>query len=29
VRHIARLDDRNVAAPIIDCFERMSRALRA
>ncbi|MGE5182418.1 MAG: glutathione synthase, partial [Acidobacteriota bacterium] len=29
VRHIARLDDRNVAAPIIDCFERMARALRA
>ncbi len=29
VRHIARLDERNVAAPIIDCFERMARALRA
>jgi glutathione synthase len=28
VRHIARLDDRNVAAPIIDCFERMASALR-
>ncbi len=28
VRHIARLDDRNVAAPILDCFERMARALR-
>ncbi len=28
VRHIARLDDRNVAAPIIDCFERMARAVR-
>ena len=29
VRHIARLDDRNVAAPIVDCFERMSRAIRS
>jgi glutathione synthase len=29
IRHIARLDDRNVAAPILDCFERMARALRA
>jgi len=29
VRHIARLDDRNVAAPIIDGFERMASALRS
>ena len=29
VRHIARLEDRNVAAPILDRFEAMSRALRA
>ena len=29
IRHISRLDDRNVAAPIVDCFERMSKALRA
>ncbi|HSD85970.1 MAG TPA: glutathione synthase [Kofleriaceae bacterium] len=28
IRHIARLDDRNVAAPVLDCFERMARALR-
>ena len=28
VRHISRLDNRNVAAPILDCFERMSRAIR-
>ena len=29
VRHVARLDNRNVAAPILDCFERMARAARA
>ena len=23
VRHVARLDERNVAAPILDCFERL------
>jgi len=28
VRHISRLDDKNVAAPILDCFERMARGLR-
>jgi glutathione synthase len=28
VRHVSRLEDRNVAAPILDCFERMARALR-
>jgi glutathione synthase len=28
IRHIARLEDRNVAAPILDCFERMARAVR-
>jgi glutathione synthase len=28
VRHASRLEDRNVAAPILDCFERMSRAVR-
>jgi glutathione synthase len=28
VRQASRLDDKNVAAPIMDCFERMSRALR-
>jgi glutathione synthase len=26
VRHISRLEDRNVAAPILDCFERLMRA---
>jgi glutathione synthase len=26
VRHIARLDDRNVAAPILDCFERLAKS---
>jgi glutathione synthase/RimK-type ligase-like ATP-grasp enzyme len=29
VRHVARLEDRNVAAPILDCFERLARQLRA
>ena len=29
VRHISRLDEKNVAAPILDCFERMARELRA
>jgi glutathione synthase len=28
VRHASRLDERNVAAPILDCFERMAKALR-
>lgn len=28
IRHISRLDGRNVAAPILDCFERMARAIR-
>jgi glutathione synthase len=28
IRHIARLDDRNVAATVIDRFEAMARALR-
>jgi glutathione synthase len=28
VRHVSRLDERNVAAPILDCFERMAKALR-
>jgi glutathione synthase len=28
VRHASRLDGTNVAAPILDCFERMSRAIR-
>lgn len=28
VRHISRLDDKNVAALILDCFERMARGLR-
>jgi glutathione synthase len=28
VRQASKLDDKNVAAPIMDCFERMSRALR-
>ena len=28
VRHISRLDDRNVAEPIMDCFERLSRGIR-
>jgi glutathione synthase len=27
IRHIARLDDRNVAAPVLDCFERKVRAM--
>jgi glutathione synthase len=27
VRHVSKLDDRNVAAPILDCFERKARAL--
>ncbi len=29
IRHIARLEDRNVAAPILERFEQMARALRA
>lgn len=29
VRHASQLDERNVAAPILDCFERMARARRA
>jgi glutathione synthase len=29
VRHVSRLDDRNVAAPIVDAFERLARARRA
>jgi len=28
VRHASRLDNTNVAAPIVDCFERMARAIR-
>ena len=28
VQHVSRLENRNVAAPIMDCFERMSRAIR-
>jgi glutathione synthase len=28
VRHASQLDERNVAAPILDCFERMARALK-
>ncbi|HEY5923994.1 MAG TPA: glutathione synthase [Kofleriaceae bacterium] len=28
VRHASRLDNTNVAAPILDCFERMARAIR-
>jgi glutathione synthase len=28
VRQASRLDDRNVAAPILDCFERLSKQLR-
>jgi glutathione synthase len=28
VRHIARLDDRNVAEPIMDAFERLARGIR-
>lgn len=27
VRHVSRLDERNVAAPILDCFERKAREL--
>ena len=29
IRHIARLEDRNVAAPVIEAFERLARARRA
>jgi len=29
VRHVSRLEDRNVAAPILDCFERMARMVRS
>ncbi|MEO8704927.1 MAG: hypothetical protein ABI867_33045 [Kofleriaceae bacterium] len=25
VRHASRLDNKNVAAPILDCFERMAK----
>ncbi|HEY5946301.1 MAG TPA: hypothetical protein VIV40_12450, partial [Kofleriaceae bacterium] len=28
VRHASQLEGKNVAAPILDCFERMARALR-
>ncbi len=28
VRHASQLDEKNVAAPILDCFERLARALR-
>ena len=28
VRHASRLDNTNVAAPILDCFERMAREIR-
>jgi len=28
VRHASRLDDRNVAAPIMDCFERLARQVK-
>jgi glutathione synthase len=28
VRHASQLEGRNVAAPILDCFQRLSRALR-
>ncbi|MDB4956276.1 MAG: glutathione synthetase [Myxococcales bacterium] len=28
IRHIARLEDRNVAAPVLECFERLSRTAR-
>ena len=27
VRHVSRLDNRNVAAPILDCFERLAKAV--
>lgn len=27
IRHISRLEERNVAAPILDCFERLAAAL--
>jgi glutathione synthase len=29
VRHVARLEHRNIAAPILECFERMARARAA
>ena len=29
VRHASQLDGPNVAAPILDCFERMARAVRS
>jgi len=29
VRHIAKLEDRNVAAPILDAFERLARSARS
>ena len=28
VRQASRLDNKNVSAPILDCFERMARAIR-
>ena len=28
VRHASRLDDKNVAAPIMDCFERLARKIK-
>ncbi len=28
VRHASRLDDKNVAAPIMDCFERLARKVK-
>ena len=28
VQHVSRLENRNVAAPILDCFERLSKARR-
>jgi len=28
IRHIARLEDRNVAAPVLDAFERLARSAR-
>lgn len=28
VRHASKLEDKNVAAPILDCFERLARSMR-
>jgi glutathione synthase len=28
IRHVSRLEDRNVAAPIMECFERLARGVR-